>query len=293
MINELLSILMCSKCGSQKLSLIQFRNNKSLIKKIKCLKCEAEYEIKNDIPVFIDEEEVLNSDKVRVFHNHADRYDSWFFSEKGRILFKNELNALKTLLRGVKIGKALEIGVGTGEFAYKLNIKYGIDPALNALLKAKDRGITCVQGIAEKLPFKENTFDSVFLIVTICYVSDVNKTINEAFRVLKNNGLIVIGFINRDSQWGRLYIEKKRKGHLFYGPAHFYSFKEVEELLTRNGFRVIKIVTTLYQSPLDTPKFEDPVEGIRENAGFITILARKVISNDCQGNQSKNSIKQE
>jgi len=273
---ELLNILMCIKCGSSKLGITQDRDDKSPIKKIICLNCGATYKIKKDILIFVDEEEALKSDKVRIFHDHVDRYESWFFSEKGRILFENELNALRFLLTGVNIGKALEVGVGTGEFAYNLGIKYGIDPALNALLKAKDRGIICVQGVAENLPFRDNVFDSIFIIVTICYVNDVNKTISEAYRVLKDNGLIIIGFINKDSQWGRLYIEKKKKGHLFYGPAKFYSFEEVKEVLIRNKFKVIKVVTTLYQSPLDSPKLENPVEGIKDNAGFIIILARKL-----------------
>ncbi len=278
MTGNLIELLKCIYCGHDKLIMREESGANRNARKLVCEKCNAEYSIIQGIPVLIRSKHLLNEQGVRIFHEYADRYDSWFFSDKGRILFKNELKALRKLLENVDLGASLEIGVGTGEFAQALGISYGLDPAFNALLKAKERGIKCVQGIAEELPFRDSVFDSVFMIVTICYVKDITKALREANRVLRRDGNIVIGFINKDSSWGKLYLEKKRKGHLFYGPARFYSLEEVKDLLGKNGFEIMNVVTTLYQSPLEKSRPEEPVEGVKENAGFITILAKKLWS---------------
>ena len=67
---------------------------------------------------------------------------------------------------------SLEIGVGTGRFAEALKIRYGVDPAPKMLELARPRGIDTVLGYAEKLPFHNDTFDSVFMITTLCFVQD-------------------------------------------------------------------------------------------------------------------------
>ena len=87
---------------------------------------------------------------------------------------------------------------------------------------------------------------------------------------------MIIGFINKDSSWGREYLEKKKKGHIFYGPATFYSYQEVQGILERTGFKIQKVVSTLMQNPTEKPIREKPIAGFRAYAGFITILARKV-----------------
>ncbi len=277
MIEKLITLLRCINCGSTNLSVLKSSSREN--GKIICNDCKAEYLINNGIPVMIKNKEILKDQGIRIFHEYSNRYDSWFFSDKGRVLFMNELRALRELLKGVNLGFSLEIGVGTGEFASALGIKYGVDPALNALLKARERGVVCVQGIAEELPFRDGVFDNVFMIVTICYVKDINKALSESNRVLKENGNLIVGFINKDSSWGRVYLEKKRKGHLFYVPAKFYNFDEVRNLLEQNGFNLIKVVSTLYQEPSETPMPEEARLGFVKNAGFITILARKSVKN--------------
>ena len=241
-----------------------------------CKSCGHQYEIREGIPKFLRDKKVSIDPRVRVFHEHYDRYDSWFRSKKGKVLFESEVKAIKLLLGESFFQESLEVGVGTGEFASKLSIRYGIDPAWSALKIAKSRGIEVIQGVAEDLPFKNNIFDAIFLIVTICYVQDPRKVLEEANRVLKQNGKLVIGYIDRESSWGQLYLLKKREGHLFYSPARFYTFKEIEKMLNKTGFKIIGTASTLKQKPTEDPYSEEPEIGLRKDASFIVIMSRKL-----------------
>jgi hypothetical protein len=42
-------------------------------------------------------------------------------------------------------------------------------------------------------------------------------------------GDVIIGFIPRNSKWGKLYLKKKTDGHRFYKHAKFYTLDEVKE----------------------------------------------------------------
>jgi len=63
-----------------------------------------------------------------MFDAEAERYDAWFDTRDGRILFQNELAVIRLLWRE-EFRPALEVGVGTGRFAQALEVEFGIDPA--------------------------------------------------------------------------------------------------------------------------------------------------------------------
>ena len=75
-----------------------------------------------------------------IFDTEAERYDAWFDTPHGRVLFENELAAIRSLWRD-EFQPALEIGVGTGRFAAALGIEHGVDPAAGALRLATARRI--------------------------------------------------------------------------------------------------------------------------------------------------------
>ena len=267
-LGELIGKLRCVKCGHGNLVL-------NSVDEISCPKCRRRYKVKEGIPVMLDNENVKGEYNVKVFENHAGKYDKWFEILKGGVLFKNEVKALKLLLKDVDIGESVEIGVGTGRFAQALGVKYGLDPAFKPLLFAKERGIIVVQGVAENLPFRDETFDSAIMIVTICFVKDLERSLREANRILRKGGNIVIGYIDRETKWGKLYLEKKRSGHLLYKNVNFYTFTELKEFLEKTGFKIEKITSTLSQEPTENPVEEEPKIGTKKG-GFVTILAKKI-----------------
>ncbi len=216
---------------------------------------------------------------MKAFDDYASNYDQWFDSPEGKALFMSEVKAVSLLMKGVE-HPFLEIGVGTGRFAEELGIDYGIDPSVKMLLMAATRGIKTKQAEGEALPFSDDFFGSVFIIFTLCFVKNPAKAIAEAWRVLRQQGYLIIGIINKESPWGRFYMQKRDSGHPLYSLARFYDVGEVTEMLTTAGFIVEAHSSTLCHPPsVQIPAEEAHTRFIKE-AGFICIESKKSTSGD-------------
>ncbi len=172
-----------------------------------------------------------------IFEENAEEYDKWY--DRHRDIFLREVECLKRIVDAEK--PWLEVGVGTGRFAEMLGIEYGVDPSPKMIEYAKRRGIEAYVAYGEKLPFEENTFGAVFLIVTICFLDRPRDVLMEIRRVLKLNGKLYVCYIPKDSPLGELYTKKAEKGHRFYSRAKFYTSKELEKLLNTCGFEITKV----------------------------------------------------
>lgn len=209
----------------------------------------------------------MSSKSISIFNQFAKEYDGWFDTHPA--LFKSELNALKKLVP--KVGMGLEIGVGTGRFASALGVCHGIEPASAMRTIARSRGIEVLDGKAESLPFPDNSFDFVLLVTTLCFVHNPKIALQEAHRVLKFSGKIIIGMIDRNSKLGQSY-EANKRNNPFYRYAHFYSVNEVSQLLQQTGFGITKIVQTLF-SLLEGTQTIEPVKKGHGTGGFVVIAA--------------------
>ncbi len=128
------------------------------------------------------------------FDSLATAYDAWF-EEEGKLIFAIEVKALKEVL--TLLPKPwLEVGVGSGRFAQALGIENGIDPSVKLLEMAKRRGITVSRARGEEQFFNKETFGTVFLIVTLCFVDSPIVVLREAHRILKPEGKIYTEFRN-------------------------------------------------------------------------------------------------
>lgn len=204
-----------------------------------------------------------------VFSQNVERYEAWY--EKHRLLYLSELKLISRLEKFPR--DSLEIGVGTGRFASQLNIGFGLDPSVPMLVRAKRRGIKVVAGVGEKLPFKESSFSSALIAITICFVLKPEKVLKESFRILKPGGHIVIAFIERNSPWGIFY---SRKESPFYKIASFYSLDEIMQMINSAGFVLKKTAQTLFVSPAEEERLEEPEEGTGRGS-FIGLLAEKPV----------------
>jgi SAM-dependent methyltransferase len=212
------------------------------------------------------------------FDSLASAYDVWF-EDEGKLIFTIEVDAFRKVLP-LLTKPWLEVGVGSGRFAQALGIKMGIDPSAKLLVMAKRQGIKVFQAKGEERFFDEETFGTIFLIVTLCFVDSPLAVLREAGRILKPKGKVVLGLVLRDSPWGQFYLTKKKEGHRFYKHATFYSYQEVTELLEHTGFAVEKVVSTLFQKPNEVDEMEMPREGFFPDAGFTIVVARKVLKKE-------------
>lgn len=203
------------------------------------------------------------------FETHHRRYDDWFVHHAAA--YHSELLSVRALLPWRGLG--LAIGVGTGRFAAPLGVQIGIDPAREVLDYAKSRGITTFQAAAEALPFADNSFDYALSVTTICFVDDASAMLSEAYRVLKPDAGLVIGFIDRTSDLGQHYLAHQAE-NVFYRQATFYSAIEVEKLLRNTGFTEPLWLQTL-SKPLDQTREIEPVRAGYGKGAFVVVKAHR------------------
>lgn len=206
---------------------------------------------------------------VTAFEEHTPEYDQWFDTHEP--VYQAELAALRKFVPAT--GRGIEVGVGTGRFAVPLGMTLGIDPSRRMLQLARQRGVRVCQAVGERLPFRDGQFDLVLLVTVICFVDDVPTLPRELRRVLKRDGQLIIGFINRDSELGRRY-QRRKEASAFYQDARFYSVEEVATWVKEAGFGSLRFCQTLC-GPSNDPSAAN--QDVREGHGegsFVVLSAR-------------------
>jgi ubiquinone/menaquinone biosynthesis C-methylase UbiE len=98
-----------------------------------------------------------------------------------------------------KSGVLLEVGAGTGlnfEFYPGEVVAIAIEPSIEMLKIAKSKnrpqGLALVQSVAEKLPFRDATFDAAFSSLVFCTVESPETAFSELRRVVRPGGTVVL-----------------------------------------------------------------------------------------------------
>ncbi len=207
---------------------------------------------------------------MTVFNQYAPEYDRWF--DENVPTFQAELNALKHVVP--KSVRGIEIGAGTGRFSIPVAINLGVEPSKAMARIAHQRGLPICQAVGERLPFVKEQFDFVLLVTVICFVSDMLVLLQEIHRALAPGGLLINGFINKDSALGREYESRKVQDE-FYRSARFYSTGQVAEITRQAGFGGLLFKQTIFGLPGITPEFDQIKDGSGEGA-FVALSARKL-----------------
>lgn len=140
----------------------------------------------------------------------------------------------------IKNKKVLDIGCWSGMYesmaVAKANHITGIDPSVNAINMAKKLvpEASFYVGRAEKLDFKDNSFDTVIFSEVIEHISkgSEERAIKEVFRVLKPGGYLL------------LTTPRNHLLSILLDPAYFlighrhYSAEFLKDLFEKNGFKI-------------------------------------------------------
>jgi SAM-dependent methyltransferase len=207
--------------------------------------------------------------RTEPFEQHSQQYEDWFVEYEA--VYQSELAALREVIPGEARG--VEIGVGSGLFAAPLGIGEGVEPTTAMEERARRRGITVTEGVAESLPLESGVYDIALMVTTICFVDDLDASVDEMARVLKPDGHIVFGFVDRTSPLGKVY-EQYKESDPFYRYATFYSTEEVIAILASHGFTPERTLQTVYGMLDEITAPQPPAEGYGDG-GFVVISARR------------------
>jgi ubiquinone/menaquinone biosynthesis C-methylase UbiE len=208
---------------------------------------------------------------VTVFEQHTQNYDEWF--DEHESVYQAEIAALRKFVPVTGMG--IEVGVGTGRFAVPLGVEFGLDTSRRMLQKARRRGLSVCQAVGEQMPFHDRQFDLVLLVTVICFVDDVPTLLQELHRVLKREGRLVIGFINRNSELGRLY-ERRKEASTFYQEARFYAVEEVASRVEKAGFGSLRFCQTLFSDPSEVSIKNLEVRDGSSDGAFVVLSTQKI-----------------
>ncbi len=134
-------------------------------------------------------------DSAPLFNKIAKHYDTFnIFASFG--IEKSWRRRIKTLF--IPKGNILDLGCGSGQFSKTIindNCSvFGIDPAIKMLKIGKQRkyNLKFINGYGENLPFKDNSFDFIISAFVFRNLKNINRTLSEIKRVLKEGEKLII-----------------------------------------------------------------------------------------------------
>lgn len=206
-----------------------------------------------------------------IFDQHVEEYEKWY--EDYHEVYQSELTAIKEQLLKLPINiRGIEVGLGTGRFALPLGIKEGVEPSGEMAEIALKRGIEVIEGYAEQLPYRDLQFDFV-LFVTICHLDNLRNALVEAHRVLKQDGSVIIGFLDKEGSIAKQYIAKRYRS-TFFAKANFYTVNQVQKLLKDIGFKNLEFNQTLFGELEEIAEIQIPKPGVGKGS-FLVVKATK------------------
>ena len=155
----------------------------------------------------------------------------------------------------------LEIGCGIGyQIPYllkKCKSYYGIDFSKESIaicrIYCKSKKAILKVADAHKLPFNRNVFDVALIIDTLENFENPERVLDEASRVLKENGRIVVSVPNIKSFYGLLtFMMQKRLDSLIPPIQKWFDVKKMVFLLEKKGFDIVDIRGSFFIPPFYT-----------------------------------------
>ena len=200
-----------------------------------------------------------------VFDQVYDQYDLMndFMSLGVHRLWKKDL---LNMMNPTSNQKLIDVACGTGDIA-KLFLNYVnkksyvtcVDPNIGMIKKAKEKlkkfnNLNWVVASAEKLPMTTNSFDFYTISFGLRNTKDLNKSLSEAYRVLKPGGRYLCLEFSKIENSGLDFVYKKYSkvipsiGKLIVGEKEPYEYlvKSIEnfvnqdeliDLMKKNGFQ--------------------------------------------------------
>lgn len=271
---KLLKFIECPECKNNQFSIEITKQNKQEIRngKATCLICNSSFNINNGIiNLLINPNKIIireqNENRNVLRQKRSNKTDKWLLSlplsdnfgnERYPLINKGYLLNLEETLNKFDLNNKniLDLGAGTcwttnnlakrGAECIALDIspeKYiGLSSA-DVYIKHNHLFFERVLSSMDALPFLSNSFDFVLANIAIHHSSDIRKTFNESYRVLKPNGRLII--VNE--QCGSVFRLNKKSNTAISKRAgmdvcpdwneHLYSIKDYLNFARASGLK--------------------------------------------------------
>jgi 2-polyprenyl-3-methyl-5-hydroxy-6-metoxy-1,4-benzoquinol methylase len=174
------------------------------------------------------------------FGKLASDYERWYETPVGKAHDQAQESDVRRFLEPARPGaRLLDVGCGTGHwsrfFASMGYEVHGVDISPEMIAVARSAGVSgCTFEVADvcALPFWGASFDVVAAMATLEFVSDVSLALEEMFRCVKRNGVVLIGTLNRLASINRRRIAEGREP---YASGRLLSPGELRKLLKPYG----------------------------------------------------------
>lgn len=157
----------------------------------------------------------------------------WWFVGRRAILESFLREIVQGLKPGVESPKILDVGCGTGanlEMLKQFGESEGVDVSDDALEFCRQKGLKVHKGLAEELPFPDESFDLVTALDVVEHLDDDVAGLKEMYRILKKDGKTLIFVPAFMWLWG---VQDDISNHRIR-----YTRREIVERLETAGFMI-------------------------------------------------------
>lgn len=166
-------------------------------------------------------------------------YEAWFTTPIGAFVDDLECSALRRIVADTAPGVVADVGAGTGHFARVLADRHeviAVEPSPAMHYEGRSRGaglpIRWCAGVGEQLPLAMCSVDGVLVMTTLEWVEDPERCVDEARRILRPGGWLVIGYLSACSPWAALYRRLADEGVEPWSSARFFTRSEIKNLVS-------------------------------------------------------------
>jgi len=176
----------------------------------------------------------------RAFDPVAPFYDQFYDTALGRAVDELEKDLLYELAELHPGEQVLEVGAGTGHFAFDLAARgmavVGADlswPMLQGAHAKRAAGapLPLVQADAACLPLSPARFDLVLSVTALEFVARPEQMLQEMWRMLRPGGRLVVATLNARGPWAEARAREAAQQETPFAHGHFFTAEELVAML--------------------------------------------------------------
>ncbi len=203
----------------------------------------------------VNEKDIIKYYDTRNYISHNNKQDSLFekvYNFIKQYSFKNKLRLIKKYTKISEKNNLLDYGCANGDFLKFINnnnIKgFGLEINEFARQYAKNKNnLSNIFNPEYISNFENNKFSAITLWHVLEHIHNLDLILNEFYRILNKDGIIIIAVPNTDSYDCKHY---KEFWAAYDVPRHLYHFSEnnIIELMNRYNFKYIKKHPLIFDS---------------------------------------------